>query len=312
MNYSELKNNLLEVTTDFLQILKRYFYILQSTISFIVYFNFHILKQNKIISNQYKFFGSFYLVLLSVTIIAYIKMINENSLSTKDLFLNIDLQSEPNLSNINRFFASEIKEKIVPKYRFCHLCKTYKPPRSHHCSKCDRCYPKYDHHCYIFDVCIEFVKYKFYYQFLFYNSVTNFYTFAILSIKPFDYIETAHLRVVYYFNLVVITVIGLYSFFLFVLNTFLILNNETLPEFNCINAYIVGDNRYNEVFQEGPIKNLMNCRERKVLNPYNLGYMNNWTQVMGDTFIEWIFPLGVERGTGVKFMTNYVKEEEFI
>lgn len=312
MDFNHLRNLIYEVLIDFIQALKRYFFILQTTFSFIILFNFYILKQNKILETYFRFFGSLYLLLLSITLIAYIKLVNESSLTTKDLFLGRDIQCEPNLCNINRFFAIEIKEKIVPKYKLCHICKTYKPPRCHHCSKCNKCYPKYDHHCYIFDICIDFVKYKFYYQFLFYNAILNFFSFAILLINPFSYIEKVHLYILYYVNMILIGLIGLYCLFLFLLNTFLILNNETLVEFNCINAYILGDNRYNDIFQEGPIKNMVNCRERKILNPYNIGYMNNWKFVMGDNIVEWLFPLGVERGTGVKFETNFEKDDEFL
>ncbi|KCZ75535.1 hypothetical protein H311_03487 [Anncaliia algerae PRA109] len=308
----EIKNFLNEVTIDFFIVLKKYLYIFHTLCSFLVLLNYYIIRQNKIVIVQYKFLSTVYFLLLSLALMTYIKCIKEESLSTKDIFFDTDLECEQMELNINRFFYYEILEKIVPKNKTCEICNTYKPPRTHHCKRCNKCYPKFYHHCKIFNLCIEFIKFRFYYQFLFYNACLNFYSVALFSLNGFNNLQQIHLYIVYSVNCLVSLVVGVYSLYLFIISTFLILNNETTVEYNCLNAYIIGDNSLNDIFQEGPIKYQVSSRDRKYLNPYNINKVYNWEEVMGDTFFEWIFPLGIERGKGNKFKVNFVSKNEFV
>ncbi|XP_060079459.1 uncharacterized protein LOC132558858 [Ylistrum balloti] len=56
-------------------------------------------------------------------------------------------------------------------WKYCDICKIYKPPRTHHCNICKMCILKRDHHCYILGNCIGFKNQRYFVILLFYVTV---------------------------------------------------------------------------------------------------------------------------------------------
>ncbi|KAF8928308.1 palmitoyltransferase pfa5 [Dissophora ornata] len=66
--------------------------------------------------------------------------------------------------------------------RWCDICKTVKPDRSHHCSECNSCVLRMDHHCPWVNGCIGFGNYKYFYLFIFYGSVSSIW--VVVTMVP--------------------------------------------------------------------------------------------------------------------------------
>ncbi|VDL74424.1 unnamed protein product [Nippostrongylus brasiliensis] len=56
--------------------------------------------------------------------------------------------------------------------RYCYICQTLKPDRSHHCSSCGRCVVKFDHHCPWINQCVNYANYKPFLLYIFYSTLT--------------------------------------------------------------------------------------------------------------------------------------------
>lgn len=83
-------------------------------------------------------------------------------------------------------YAHLMHERTYEGYlRYCNVCKSFKPDRSHHCSVCRRCILKMDHHCIFVNNCVSFYNHKFFIAFITYAflgclivSIISFPTFA--------------------------------------------------------------------------------------------------------------------------------------
>lgn len=243
---------------------------------------------------------------LGIVVIMYLRILSTGDITTKNLFPRARVEADEvvDLTNTNPFFAKEMLEKKTQNFKICSICMTYKPPRSHHCSVCGSCYLRYDHHCYLFGTCIVFQNYKVFYQFLFYNTIFSAFTVAIYIQQLCSSNNTTVFMINYIINIVLLTITASSSIFFFVFHTFLILNNETDVEFQALNANILGDHSHDYIFTEGPITTKSTSKNRSLLNPYNLGKFRNWTEIMGDSWIDWILPTFSTKGDGINFPKN--------
>ncbi|KAJ7709759.1 DHHC palmitoyltransferase-domain-containing protein [Mycena rosella] len=60
----------------------------------------------------------------------------------------------------------------VVRVKYCHTCKTYRPPRSSHCKLCDNCVDGCDHHCQWVNNCVGRRNYTTFFVLLFSATTT--------------------------------------------------------------------------------------------------------------------------------------------
>ncbi|XP_033731303.1 probable protein S-acyltransferase 6 isoform X1 [Pecten maximus] len=75
------------------------------------------------------------------------------------------------------------------EWKYCEICKIYKPPRTHHCNLCKVCILKRDHHCYMVGNCIGFKNQRYFVVLAFYVALIG-----LLS----GYFQYRYLQVFYY------------------------------------------------------------------------------------------------------------------
>ncbi|RVD92249.1 DHHC-type zinc finger-containing protein [Tubulinosema ratisbonensis] len=296
----------LRVIKDIYEFLLTSSYMILNIYTYFIFVGLYCIDSKEFKSIQTIVYFVLYHIMLGLALIMYLRVQSIEDFSTKDVFPPIRIESQANLEleNVNPFFASEINAKKTQNLRICEICDTFKPPRSHHCSICNRCYLKYDHHCDLFGSCIFFQKYKFFFQFLIYNLILTLFIIAVyineISQNPYRKLFLIN----YIINIGLLTVMLVYNVITLGLHMFLIMNNETTVEFYAINRYLVGDNTFNKIFQEGPITTRISSRSRKVLNPYNLGWYKNWKEVFGDNVFDWFLPTYSTLGDGINFPKN--------
>lgn len=284
---------------------------------FILYSNFiflgiFILGPNAFSDASVLVFFVIFNFLLTFAIIYYVLLSTTEGKSTQDIFpLATESKTRRNFKNINPFIADSLLEKSIEKTHTCGICQTYKPARCHHCSRCNRCYLKFDHHCVFIDACVGFHNYKFFIQFLVANLLLIVYYLTILNLE-FGIANDFSAEIIS--NVVISTVVGglilIITVQTLILHLKLLPNNETVIEYYAINSYLEGDHSHIGVFQEGPITEFSDSKDRKVLNPYNLGTRENLKEVFGNSFWEWVSPLFTSAGDGVSFKKNCTGESD--
>lgn len=52
------------------------------------------------------------------------------------------------------------------KFKYCEVCRIFRPPRTSHCHVCNNCVLKYDHHCMWLGTCIGKKNYHYFFAFV--------------------------------------------------------------------------------------------------------------------------------------------------
>ncbi|CCD25910.2 palmitoyltransferase PFA3 NDAI_0G01340 [Naumovozyma dairenensis CBS 421] len=171
------------------------------------------------------------------------------------------------------------------RYRLCQTCQVWKPDRCHHCSTCNKCILKMDHHCPWFAECIGFKNQKFFIQFLIYCTIYAFVALGLISYQFVNWYKNQNYMNEYIdFTLLIV---GLLAFVISIsvlafssFSIYQVLKNRTTIE-------MYGIRRYNRDFailngtEESDFKNIFELDSNLL----------NWKEVMGDSWIEWIFPI---------------------
>ncbi|ODV59217.1 palmitoyltransferase PFA3 [Ascoidea rubescens DSM 1968] len=178
-------------------------------------------------------------------------------------------------------------------FRFCNRCKIWKPDRCHHCSTCQKCILKMDHHCPWFASCIGFKNSKYFIQLLSYIVLLTFYCFIVCGYILFDFFFKENYKSKY-FNLnqlflMIISLIFCISVFVFDLFTiYQCSKNQTTIESFESERYRINLNKVND-------KNYKYSNQpssKKFGNIFDLeSKSRNIKQVMGNSWIEWVFPI---------------------
>ncbi|ADM11311.1 DHHC-type zinc finger-containing protein [Encephalitozoon intestinalis ATCC 50506] len=248
-----------------------------------------------------------YHVIVTYKAMFYMKLFINEGTSTLEIFPDIPQDGyDMKLKGMNKFVEEEMMKQTIAKIKLCSKCKTYKPPRSHHCGTCKRCYLKYDHHCALLNTCIGFHNYKFFYQFMILNLVSViFFIVTIFIYMTLGIPKTKGHWVNYIVSMSLMGIEFVFNLSLLIFHTWLIGMNETTIEHYALNDYVTGDHSLSHIFQEGPMTTLTDSIDRRTLNPYNLGWKQNWKQVFGTDPLDWVTPSYSTVGNGISFPKNY-------
>lgn len=251
------------------------------------------------------FFLVYHLLLMN-KIIFFIELYVIKNVSTIDLFPSTKkLKQHDQFVNINPFVKQNVIERGIKESQFCNICNTFKPPRCHHCSKCNQCILKFDHHCNILNICIGFHNYNFFIKFLLNNVLLNAFVITVIMLDIFLVEELkAKILTCYVVAIFCFGIEFIIACVLLIFHAMLLSRNETTIEYYALNAYIKGDHSYVHIFQEGPIKNFIDSKNRKILNPYNLGFKENFQAIFGNTLWKVLSPIFNSDEDGVHFKTN--------
>ncbi|EEB06256.1 palmitoyltransferase [Schizosaccharomyces japonicus yFS275] len=187
------------------------------------------------------------------------------------------------------------REHLMPKnVRRCQKCQYVKYSRTHHCSQCRSCILRMDHHCIWFQHCIGFRNQKFFFLLLVYLSMYAMFT-AYMCIKSLhlylsgldENTRLSWLPVLWIGQLI-------FSFSMFVIlsvfsvyHASLILRNITTLE-----TLSASWSRYSSTTQ-----------------PFNVGWLANWKQIMGPSVFLWFLPYLNSMGDGTEFPLNMERLE---
>ena len=96
--------------------------------------------------------------------------------------LSVDTQTQRKRRKVqvNGRIGSAKKDKTdettsLKKPKWCDVCNTEVPERSHHCILCERCIFKRDHHCFFMGVCIGYNNQKYFIFFVLFMAIGTFY-----------------------------------------------------------------------------------------------------------------------------------------
>ena len=182
------------------------------------------------------------------------------------------------------YWGFYIGDDDYKRKRYCLICNAFKPERSHHCSICNVCILNMDHHCPWVDNCIGFYNRKYFFQLLFYASIITiyfvfsaaFYVFHIVMniinkrLKYNQIFDTGIILITYTFTLVFSFIITMF----FKFHIGLVLNNSTTIE-------------------------SLDKEHKEENEKFNIGYYENWIQVLGNNKLLWFIPYECEAGRPV-------------
>ena len=189
-----------------------------------------------------------------------------------------------NPGDIPLYWGFYIGDDDFKRKRYCLICNAFKPERSHHCSVCNKCVLNMDHHCPWVDNCIGFYNRKYFFQLLFYTSIITIYfdlsaayfVYQIIMdiinkrLKYSKIIDTGIILVTYTFTLVFSFIITMF----FKFHIGLIINNSTTIE-------------------------SLDKEHKEENEKFNIGYYENWIQVLGNNKCLWFIPYECEAGRPV-------------
>jgi len=194
----------------------------------------------------------------------------------------------------------EFQNEVAPRKgegfaRFCKVCQTVKPPRTHHCHICKACILRFDHHCPWVASCVGFYNHRYFYLFLLYLWFGTLYS-SLMTWAPFvasshnrqtNSISKAGTLFAFVISLSVLIAISIMLGW----HTYLILTNQTTVEFY-----------YNQTRSK-----TVTANGEKYHNVYDLGKLKNFQVFFGTQrfWFEWLLPSSrLPLGDGTSFLTR--------
>eukprot|EP00002_Diphylleia_rotans_P038563 TRINITY_DN8795_c0_g1_i1.p1 TRINITY_DN8795_c0_g1~~TRINITY_DN8795_c0_g1_i1.p1 ORF type:complete len:305 (+),score=32.36 TRINITY_DN8795_c0_g1_i1:61-975(+) len=149
---------------------------------------------------------------------------------------------------------------------FCKHCLNLKPPRCHHCHVCGCCVLKMDHHCPWLNNCVGFYNIRYFILFLLYTSISC--AWAAIAVVYVYFHQSQRLAATEELNFILLFVltsaVSIAAFIFLGWNLYLVLTGQTAVEF-AYNRRLISD---------------AHAAGKKFHNPYNMGLIRNWEDVM--------------------------------
>jgi len=210
---------------------------------------------------------------------------------------------------------------LQPMHRFCMKEGFVKPYRAHHCRSCGTCVLKYDHHCPWIGQCVGARNHKFFMNFCLATIV--FTTFVLASLIPFVAIRNGNGDVDIQ-EIVIIAMAALFLLFpciMLINHVRMILTGMTTVEMMQMSAM-----EHRESLLLGKFYSWWQFRAKAqkrrewdkewgaLSREGNIWWKGNkyaeWVEVMGDSWLGWIFPVGRGLNDGLTYSVNPRFDEE--
>lgn len=196
---------------------------------------------------------------------------------------------------------NNVMSKENGQMRYCTKCDCWKPDRTHHCSACKKCILRMDHHCPWFAACVGHCNHKFFVQFLVHVTILAFWCFisSLFAFRDFLYSEfNDDLHINWIMLMIISGVMGLAVSVFAGFSVYQVLLNKTTLE-------SLEKSHYRSVLPPSAYRYRDAPSLESVGNLFDIGRWNNWKQVMGEHWWEWIFPITPRNHTpGVSFPIN--------
>ncbi|KAH7880993.1 DHHC palmitoyltransferase-domain-containing protein [Lentinula edodes] len=194
----------------------------------------------------------------------------------------------------------EVK-KLTGKPRYCRMCKSYKPPRTHHCRQCNHCVLRMDHHCPWINNCVGHYNYGHFVRFLFYVDMACSYHLAMMVRRVYH-----NLNISYWDSIAGIEFVFILLNFVACIPVLLSVGAFSIYHFNGISN--------NTTTIEGWEKDKVATMIRRgkiqdVKFPYHLGRRRNIESVLGPNLLLWCWPTKPP-GNGLKYELSGSEELE--
>jgi len=194
------------------------------------------------------------------------------------------------------FVAKQIKP-IHRRYyshsvRFCTICDSFKPPRSHHCNECNRCLQRMDHHCYFLNTCIAYYNHKFFISFMVAGFVSSICLIVLHTLRSFELI---HLLKDPDYYIHPLEGIGGISSLLILLVASLLLGSILFPHLTLLFDNTTTIEVWERHWATEDIKLLKSSSYYQYQYPYDKGRIENFKEVFGSSQMTWCLPLPPEK-----------------
>ncbi|KAK9385555.1 DHHC palmitoyltransferase-domain-containing protein [Lipomyces mesembrius] len=186
--------------------------------------------------------------------------------------------------------------------RYCSKCKCWKPDRTHHCSTCGTCVLRMDHHCPWFSSCVGYDNHKYFILFLIYVvgfCLVSFFASGIVLLDWIDrseYLDT-YISLNWVFLFIVSIIFGIAVCIFLCYQLYLLFSNKTTIE-------AMETQRYKSSVASSSYRYSQAPSSESVGNVFDLGWRENFRQVMGDNAWTWFLPVRTSKGNGTTFPTN--------
>ncbi|KAJ4482381.1 DHHC palmitoyltransferase-domain-containing protein [Lentinula aciculospora] len=214
-------------------------------------------------------------------------------------------QNDRNSEEVGLTEALMSSDLLTPG-RFCRICWTPKPDRTHHCSFCGRCVLKMDHHCpWLGNRCVGHRTYPAFLHFLLCITLLAIYVavlcahalyYAFNNPYTVDEFSPVHEIGLVFAGLTFTIVIG--SFFAY--HLYLVSTNQTTLEhitpFLLLRYLpVLPNTESSSRLSDPPLEHELSYRQRRLIKEahghirvYDVGFRKNWKQIIG-----WKQPYGL-------------------